>query len=244
MTRPLGSARGKPLDEARGKRLGVLGGTFDPVHFGHLDAADAARQALDLSDVVFIPSHDPPHRPTDPHAPAAHRFAMVSLAINGCPRYRVSDMELTRGGNSYTADTFRTLHAEGWAPAQIFFILGADAFAEIATWYEFPQVLDAAQFAVIARPGTTLEHAVARTPELRNRVRPVSSHRAETAVTGVFLIEAVTRDVSSTAIRAALSGGQSIDHLVPSSVARHIAAHHLYTAGRELHGEHKDIQGT
>ena len=223
------------------QRLGVLGGTFDPIHFGHLDAADAARRALDLSQVLFIPSHDPPHRPSDPHAAAAHRFAMVSLAINGCPGYRVSDMELTRGGNSYTADTFRTLHAEGWHPSQIFFILGADAFAEIATWYEFPQVLDAAHFAVIARPGTTLERALARTPELRHRVRPLAGHDTEPASTGVFLVEAQTRDVSSTAVRSALADGQPIDHLVPSSVARHITAHHLYITGRELHGEHKDL---
>jgi nicotinate-nucleotide adenylyltransferase len=223
------------------KRLGVLGGTFDPIHLGHLDAAEAARRALDLSDVLFIPSHDPPHRPTDPHAPAAHRFAMVSLAINGCPGYRVSDIELTRGGNSYTADTLRTLHSQGWQPWQIFFILGADAFAEIAMWYEFPQVLDSAQFAVIARPGTTLDEAVARTPELRNRVRPIGPVDSKPPTTGVFLVEAQTRDVSSTAIRAALSDRQTIDHLVPSSVARHIAAHHFYITGRELHGELKDF---
>ena len=222
----------------------MLGGTFDPIHFGHLDAAYAARRALDLSDILFVPSHDPPHRPTDPRAPAAHRFAMVSLAINGCPGCRVSEMELTRGGNSYTADTFRTLHGEGWHASQIFFILGADAFAEIATWYEFPRVLDAAHFAVIARPGTTLDEAMTRTPVLRTRVRARGPREAGAGETGVFLVEAETRDVSSTAIRAALSTGQAIDHLVPSSVARHIAAHHLYITGRELHGEHKDPQGT
>ena len=233
-----------PFGPAQGTRLGVLGGTFDPVHFGHLDAADAARRALDLSDILFIPAHDPPHRADDPHAPSPHRFAMVALAINGCDGYRVSDMELARGGGSYTADTFRSLHASGWAASQIFFILGADAFAEIATWYEFPAVLDAANFAVIARPGTTLEEAVARTPELRPRIRLGAPRPGDGAGPGVFLIEARTRDVSSTAIRAALSAGRSIDELVPSSVARHIGAHHLYKTGRELHGEHKDLQGT
>ena len=134
------------------RRLGVLGGTFDPVHFGHLDAADAARSALALHDVLFVPSHDPPHRRVDPHATTFQRFALAALAINGIDGYRVSDMELLREGSSYTSDTLRALHAAGWAPSQLFFILGVDAFAEIATWHEFPAVLDGAHFAVIARP--------------------------------------------------------------------------------------------
>ena len=234
----------RPLDTARDRRLGVLGGTFDPIHVGHLDAAEAAHRALDLTEVLFVPSHDPPHRPADPHAAAAHRFAMVALAINGCPAYRVSDVELQRGGHSYTADTLRSLHAAGWEASQIFFILGADAFAEIATWYEFPAVLDAAHFAVVARPGTTIEQAAARTPGLGARIRPGAASLDRGPETGIVLVEALTRDVSSTTIRTHLAAGQPIDHLVPSSVARHIAAHHLYRTGRELHGEHKDIQGT
>jgi nicotinate-nucleotide adenylyltransferase len=234
----------RPLDAARGRRLGVLGGTFDPIHFGHLDAADAARRALDLTEVLFVPSHDPPHRAADPHAPDAHRFAMVALAINGCPAYRVSDLEMRRGGNSYTADTLRSLHAAGWQASQIFFILGADAFAEIATWHEFPAVLDAAHFAVIARPGTTPERAAARTPALSGRIRPLATSADRSPETGIVLVEAVTRDVSSTSIRGLLTAGQAVDHLVPASVARHIAAHHLYRTDDELHGEHKDLQGT
>jgi nicotinate-nucleotide adenylyltransferase len=217
-------------------RIGVLGGTFDPVHFGHLDAAGAARSALALDEVLFIPSHDPPHRPVDPHATAFHRFALVALAINGTDGYRVSDEELLREGNSYTADTLRALHAAGWPAWQIFFILGADAFAEIATWREFPAVLDGAHFVVVARPGTTLESAVARTPALRGRTRPVRAAGDHAATTGVFLVEALTRDVSSTVIRRRLESGQPIDDLVPSTVARHIAAHHLYQTDDSLHG--------
>jgi len=222
------------------RRMGVLGGTFDPVHFGHLDAAAAAHAALELDEILFIPSHDPPHRPVDPHATAFQRFALVALAVDGLPGYLVSDEELRRPGNSYTSDTLRALHASGWTPLQIFFILGADAFAEIATWHEFPAVLDAANFAVIARPGTSIEAALARTPALRSRVRPASGGAFECRNTGVFLIEAATRDVSSTMIRARLAAGQSIDDLVPSPVARHIAAHHLYGAEDGLHGSNKD----
>jgi nicotinate-nucleotide adenylyltransferase len=225
-------------------RLGVLGGTFDPVHYGHLDAAAAARSALGLSDILFMPSHDPPHRRADPHATAFHRFALVSLAINGLQGYRASDEELRRQGSSYTADTLRALHATGWSPSQIFFILGADAFAEIASWREFPAVLDAAHFAVIARPGTTIEAALARTPELRPRVRRQVEGGAGTGATGVFLVEAATRDVSSTMIRARLAARESIDDLVPSAVARHVTAHHLYGAEDGLHGDSEDKTGS
>jgi len=208
------------------RRLGILGGTFDPIHFGHLDAADAARRALQLDQVLLIPSSDPPHRPADPLASGFHRFALVALAIQGHDALHVSDMELTRSGPSYTADTLRAVARQGWHPSQIFFILGSDAFAEIATWREFPAVLDAANFVVIARPGTTLEAAIARTPSLRGRQGK-----------SVFLVEARTRDVSSSTIRARLAAHQPIDDLVPAAVARHIAAHHLYGAVDDLHGQ-------
>jgi len=209
-------------------RLGLLGGTFDPIHFGHLDAAAAAQQAFGLDEIRFVPSHDPPHRPSDPHASAFHRFALVALAIDGQPAYRASDIELRRDGPSYTTDTLRAVREEGWSASQIFFILGADAFAEIATWREFPTVLDAANFVVIARPGMSLDAAVARTPSLRARVRHAEDAAFEDENTFVFLVEAQTRDVSSTAIRARLAAGQAINDLVPAPVARHIVAHKLY----------------
>ena len=222
-------------------RLGVLGGTFDPIHVGHLDAADAARRALRLDEVRLIPSHDPPHRPTEPHASGFHRFALVALAIQGHGAYRASEMELTREGHSFTADTLRALHTDGWRPSQLFFILGADAFAEIATWREFPAVLDAAHFVVIARPGTTLDAAIARTPDLRGRMRRPGDDASQAGATSIFLVEARTRDVSSTTIRARLAAQQPIDDLVPVSVAQHIVAHQLYGAVGDLHGQDEGI---
>jgi nicotinate-nucleotide adenylyltransferase len=207
-------------------RLGILGGTFDPIHFGHLDVADAARRAMSLDQVWLIPSCDPPHRPADPVASAFHRFALVALAIQGNDALRVSDIEVTRTGPSYSVDTLRALAGMGWQPSQLFFILGSDAFAEIATWHEFPAVLEAANFVVIARPGTTLADAFARTPSLAARLG-----------TSVFPVEAHTRDVSSSTIRARLAARQPIDDLVPAAVARHIVAHHLYEAVDNLHGQ-------
>jgi nicotinate-nucleotide adenylyltransferase len=224
-------------------RLGVLGGTFDPVHFGHLDAVEAARSALALSDILLVPSHDPPHRSIDPYASAFHRFAMVAFATNSCPSYRISDLELLRQGNSYTSDTLRRLHEAGWEPWQLFFILGADALAEIATWHEFPGVLDFANFVVVARPGTTIDRALARTPELRSRTRMPGTQAAERESTGLYLVEARTRDISSTLIRKRLAAREPIDDLVPSAVARHIAAHHLYQVENDLHGIHTNDHG-
>jgi nicotinate-nucleotide adenylyltransferase len=208
------------------RRLGILGGTFDPIHFGHLDALDAARRAMQLDRVLLVPSSDPPHRPAEPMASGFHRFALVALAIQGNDALSASDMELTRTGPSYTADTLRAVAREGWRPSQIFFILGSDAFAEIATWREYPAVLDTANFVVIARPGTTLDAAAERTSALRGRLGQ-----------SIFLVEARTRDVSSSTIRARLAARQPIDDLVPAAVARHIAAHHLYGAVDDLHGQ-------
>jgi nicotinate-nucleotide adenylyltransferase len=230
------------------RRLGLLGGTFDPIHYGHLDAADAAFTALGLSQVRLIPSHDPPHRPAEPHASAFHRFALLSLAISGEPWMVASDQELQRtGAPSYTIDTLRDMHAEGWDPSQLFFILGADAFAEIASWRSYPNVLDAANFAVIARPGTTLSAAAARVPALEHRMQPgTTTTVAGASKPSIFLVEARTRDVSSTQIRDRLAARQPIDDLVPPAVARHIHAHHLYGALDHLHGEDERItsQGT
>jgi nicotinate-nucleotide adenylyltransferase len=178
-----------------------------------------------------------------PHATAFQRFALTALAINGLDGCRLSEAELVRDGRSYTSDTLRQFHALGWAARQLFFILGADAFAEIATWREYPAVLELAHFVVIARPGTAMETALSRNPELRPRVSPPSMDPVKDGITGIFVVEATTRDVSSTTIRERLAAGHGIDDLVPSAVARHIVAHHLYEMENELHGEDEDRQG-
>ena len=217
-------------------RLGVFGGTFDPIHVGHLDAAAAARDALGLDETLFLPSHVPPHRSADPRATMFHRFAMVALATDGLPACRACDLELRRTGASYTYETLATLHADGWAPSQLFFILGADAFAEIAQWRQFDRVVDGTNLAVVGRTGTSLESALARTP-LRPRLRALDQAREPSTTTGVYLIEAATRDVSSTHVRAELAAGRPIAPLVPEAVERHIIRHGLYGAVDRLHGD-------
>jgi nicotinate-nucleotide adenylyltransferase len=208
------------------RRIGLLGGTFDPIHVGHLDAAEAARRALALDEILVIPAHDPPHRDDEPHASSFHRFAMICLAIEDRPGYRACDIELRRQGPSYTALTLRDLHAAGWQASQLYFILGADAFAEIATWYEYPAILESCRFAVVGRPGMSLEAALARTPELRGRVGD-----------SIHLVEAATAAVSSSQIRARLVAGQPVNGLVPPAVAHHIVTHKLYGTVDQLHGK-------
>jgi nicotinate-nucleotide adenylyltransferase len=197
-------------------RLGVLGGTFDPIHLGHIDAADAAQHALSLESIILIPSRIPPHRADPVSASGEDRLAMAELAAADRPGWSASRIELDREGPSYTFDTLVQLGAG----TQIFFITGADAFAEIATWSRYPAVLDLANFVVVSRPGITLD-------SLRERV-PSAFGRHSPANTRVILVEARTPDVSSTDIRRRVRAGDSLSGLVPPAVADYIRTHRLY----------------
>lgn len=210
-------------------RIGILGGTLDPVHQGHLDAAGAAREALRLDQVVLVPAHVPPHR-SRPATSAYHRFAMAAIAVNGVEGLSASDLELLAPGPSYTADTLmRFSEAHGLGASQIFFITGADAFAEIETWNRYPEVLDLAHFIVVSRPGMPLIDLRRRMPQLKHRMRLPIGHAFEPASeTFVFLVEAPTPDVSSTEIRRRIAGGQPVSGLVPPAVEHHIHQHALY----------------
>ena len=201
---------------------GVLGGTFDPIHNGHVAAALAAQAALALDTMTLIPSHIPPHREEAVGASGEERYAMAKLAAEGRPGWLASRIEIDRQGPSYTYDTLVELdQALGESKGtQIFFITGADAFAEIATWSRYPAVLDLANFVVVSRPGITLD-------SLRARV-PSAFSRPSTAQTRVIPVEAHTPDVSSTEIRRRVRAGESLSGLVPNAVADYIRTHHLY----------------
>jgi nicotinate-nucleotide adenylyltransferase len=212
-------------------RTGVLGGTFDPVHDGHLAAARAAPRALGLDRVLFIPSHQPPHRPARPGASVFHRFAMVSLATASDPELLASDLELQRPGLSYTADTLRRLHDAGHDAWQLFFILGTDALAEIATWHDYPAVLDLAHFVVVSRPGRSFGVLRRRLPDLAPRMCEVGEQppaEASRPRCAIFLLNAGTPDVSSTDIRERAARGVPLGGLVAPGVERHIGKHGLY----------------
>jgi nicotinate-nucleotide adenylyltransferase len=220
--------------------IGVLGGTFDPIHQGHLDAARAAHEALGLDRVLLMPARVPPHRPRAPHASAYHRFAMTALAAQDAPYLVADDSELQAEGPSYTAHTLARLAAAGHPPSQIVFIIGVDAFAEIATWYDYPRILDAAHFAVVTRPGHRFEVLDTKLPTLRSRFTPAQPvgalERAAAPETRVFLVGAPTTAVSSTDLRTALGRGDDVAGLIAPPVLAHIARHGLYRSPQSQAG--------
>ena len=229
-------------------RIGLLGGTFDPIHLGHIEVALAATRALGFDRVYVLPSHVPPHRPQQPLASAYHRFAMTALAIAGIDGLAASDIELCSPGPSYTADTLTRFRARSGLPGtQIFFITGADAFAEIETWHRYPDVLDLANFAVVSRSGFSVERLREVLPALAPRMVGAGPNResrtANRDLPSIFLIDAPTPDVSSTDIRRRLLTGASIAGLVPAAVERHIHQHRLYSTTPDsltadhLHGQ-------
>lgn len=213
-------------------RIGLLGGTFDPIHMGHLDLAAAAQRALRLTQVLVIPANVPPHRPK-PLTSAFHRFAMVALAVAGRTDWRVSDVELRHEAPSYTATTLRRFHERGHPPTELVFLIGADAFAQITTWRDYPRILDGAHFAVVSRPGHAVMTLPEQVPALAARMLVATPGMTFPDTPSIFLIDAATANVSSTAIRSHLATGDFIDDMVDPRVRQHIEQHGLY--GSPLH---------
>lgn len=215
------------------QRLGFLGGTFDPVHVGHLRAALEVGEALDLPEIRFVPARVPPHKLDEPITPVEHRIAMLRLAVRGRPRFRVDLRELRRDGPSYTVDTVRSYLAEGRRPT---FLMGLDSYLELATWHDYETLLAACDHAVMTRPGyapqppeRTLPLAAAR----RFWYDPaISGYRHESGATLRFV--AVTPlEISSTQVREAVRAGRSPAFLVPRAVERYISRQRLYMGGPE-----------
>lgn len=211
------------------RRIGILGGTFDPIHVGHLEAAAVAQRTLQLEGLLVMPSMTPPHRHSQPQASAFHRFAMVALAVADRDGLLASDDDLQAEGPSYTSDTLARLHARGFAPTELFFVLGSDAFSDIAAWHRYPTVLDAATFVVVTRPGTAVDDIRGRVPELVSRmVDQATLAMSSTSAPSIVVLQATTPDVSSTEIRRRVAAGESLTGLTPAPVIRHIARHGLY----------------
>ena len=214
-------------------RTGILGGQFDPIHLGHLGTAEVARRVLALDRVLLLPSRGSPHRASPARATDTDRLALVTLAANNDAHLTPCDLELTSDAPSFTSVTLGRLRDKEHRRTQLFFIVGADAFAEIATWHHYPAVLDEAHFVVVSRPGHPVANLVETLPDLRPRMRPVARGSERLRVSAnmapaVFLIDAVTPDVSSTDIRARVARGEPLAGLVPTNVAAYITHHRLY----------------
>lgn len=198
-------------------RIGILGGTFDPIHFGHLAAAGAAMECGRLDRVLFIPSARPPHR-GGALAPASKRLEMCRLAVAGHTGFEASDIEVRRGGRSYTSDTLAALK-RAHPQDELWLILGWDAAKLFATWHEPAKVKELASFVVVSRPGTPVPH--------RHELMAAGFDPAQ-----VELCLRVTPDISASELRHAIASGESIPQSVPEAVARYIAEHRLYRDNR------------
>jgi nicotinate-nucleotide adenylyltransferase len=206
--------------------LGVFGGTFDPIHVAHLAVAEAARDALGLERVLFIPNGEPPHKPDRVVTPAADRLAMVRAAIEGNPAFEVSTIEIDRDGPSYTADTLEALRAERLAAGgsvDIALVLSVEAVAGLATWREPARVLELSRLVVAPRdgfPDVSAEAIAALIPGATARITMLDGPRMR---------------LSASDIRSRVAAGRSVRYLVPDAVAAYIGDHGLYQDSRRTH---------
>ena len=191
-------------------KLGILGGTFDPIHIGHLAIAREARDRLDLGRVLFIPSFAPPHKEQDSVAAAEERLAMVRLAVQGEDRFEASDMEIRRGGRSYTVQTLREVAGNLPVGELPYLITGADSLIEVVAWREVDEVFRLCRFVGVTRPGFDIAQA------------PEAYRRQALILTGPHV------DVSSTGLRNRIAEGRPIRGLVPDSVEAYIHDRGLY----------------
>jgi nicotinate-nucleotide adenylyltransferase len=218
------------------KAVGILGGTFDPIHYGHLRLAEEMLELANLQQIRFIPTGTPPHRDV-PKVSPQHRSAMVQLAIADQPAFVLDDREVNRTKLCYTVDTLRELRAELGAVQPLCLLMGGDAFLQLHTWHEWEQLFELAHIVVGYRPGFTLEERIhAATPELRWQyqqrlcaVEALSKHPA-----GRVVELAIPKlEISATLIRSRVGENRSIRYLLPNAVADYIYQHHLY-----IHAKH------
>ncbi len=211
-------------------RIGILGGTFNPIHLAHLRSAEEVREAQRLDRILFIPRARPPHKGRHGMASAAHRLAMVRSAIAGNPHFRVSTIEIERGGQSYSVETLRLLRAR--MPRDEFhFIMGIDAFREIATWKEYESIFALCHVVVTSRPSfkegplRTALPVAARTQFCYRR----DSKELEHSTGNRVIFQRISDlDISASSIRQRIQRSLSIRYLVPTSVERYIVRHWLY----------------
>jgi nicotinate-nucleotide adenylyltransferase len=221
-------------------RLGLLGGSFNPVHNGHLAIARQTREALGLDQILFVPTSLPPHKPNGSLAPAQDRYEMVRLAISSDPTLAISDVEVSRPGKSYTIDTIRLLQQTYGAHTQLFFLIGLDAFLDFPSWREPRTLLQLCRFVVLSRPGL-LFRSLSTIPLLPPIPVPslmdldagrISRIEAPLGAQGLICLKLPPSPISASDIRSQISQGHPVANLLPPSVESYILQHHLYQEGR------------
>lgn len=209
--------------------IGILGGTFDPIHFGHLRMAEELAEALSLDEVRIIPAGRPPHRGV-PGTAAAHRLEMARLAIADNPRLRLDDREVRLARASYTVDTLADLRQELGGAQPLWLLMGADAFLGLTTWKDWQRLFELAHIAVAHRPGYRLEQADALNDALRLELRNrQAADTPQTAAGSIRLMPITQLDISATAIRTSLQAGRSVRYLIPDGVLDYIQKNNLYS---------------
>ena len=214
-----------------GLKLGLMGGTFNPIHFGHLRAAEEAAGRLGLDRVLFIPSARPPHKSPTPIIGFTHRFEMTRLATADRSGFFASDLEGRRGGPSYTIETLETLREIHGSEAELYFMAGLDAVLEIHTWKEYLRLFELTRFAVVQRPGASPERLGGYLTEHVSRDYRWEEETQTFTAPGlqpIHMLDTTRLDISSTDIRDRLSRGESIRYLTPESVRRYIIDNNLY----------------
>ncbi|MGZ3524242.1 MAG: nicotinate-nucleotide adenylyltransferase [Thermodesulfobacteriota bacterium] len=215
------------IKKRQSRRVGLFGGTFNPIHLGHLRGAEEIREMFHLEEVTFVPSSIPPHKKTEKVIEASHRLEMVRLAVSGNSNFSVSDVEISRPGKSYSVETIRYFRERHQDP--FFFILGRDAFLEIETWKDFQKLFFLCHFIVMTRPGLQKE-----TPSLPRALAPnfryALEEKAWVHVSGYMLYfkEISFLDISSTKVRKLIEKGSSVKYLIPPEVETYIRKHSLY----------------
>lgn len=216
--------------EMASSSIGIFGGTFDPIHFGHLRMAEELAEALNLDEVRILPAGQPPHRSV-PGTAATHRLEMVRLAIAGNPRLRLDDREVRLARASYTVDTLVDLREELGSAQPLWLLMGADAFLGLTTWKDWRRLFELAHIAVAHRPGYRLEQSDALGDALRLELqnRQVAD-TPQTAAGCIRLMPITQLDISATAIRANLQTGRSVRYLIPHGVLGYIQKNNLYSS--------------
>jgi len=214
------------------KAIGILGGTFDPIHFGHLRLAEEMLELANLRQIRFIPTGIPPHR-NAPQVSAQHRSAMVRLAITDQPAFVLDEREVERTAPCYTVNTLRELRAELGAAQPLCLLMGGDAFLQLHTWHEWEQLFGLAHIVVGYRPGFTLEERIhSATAELQRHYQQrlcAANALSQQPCGGITELAIPKLEISATDIRRRVAEGRTIRYLLPSAVANYIHQHQLYT---------------